>query len=528
MVTSFFREILEWSYYIFDLLFSKISCWMVSWLVPWLLPFSLFGMDYCSQGSRRARRNAHRMADGAVILALNTSLMVLTEYMTFPWWSAVFAALSTWITLYLQSMDRFFMSLIVPIKVCQWWFPPWSPDDFITHVVMFGLVLSSQLYISFELFCQVGARIATNRQFALNAASRLLDTVSLCIVSPFLSKFDRYHSVLAKLCPKVLATVLSSCHEQVEASGKNIAWDMDSVQVVLDNSATTHVWNTLEHFVPGSIHYYDEDDDIGVITVGEEESKPLGVGVVIFKLRDSLGIVRDVRLEGALYFLASSVNVCGVTKLAEQLDDYEGTWIQTKRTYSIFKWDHEQYELEFEHPYSNLPMVSVNVGNSKFKAFTSFCSSMTRQGLPSALTTCASSLPFDQSDDIHFLKDVAPTCLPADVPSRRFCVRESVLFNYKVGDKLRYFHDDTFDLVDVLEVSPDPDTNIELYKILTSTGNELTVLQEVLAHPANDGVDVLPVTSDQVQNHLSKLSPEDLEALVHPVERDPLVSEFMA
>ena len=70
MVTSFFREILEWSYYIFGLIFSKISCWMVSWLVPWLLPFSLFRMDYCSRGSRRARQNAHRLADGAVILAL--------------------------------------------------------------------------------------------------------------------------------------------------------------------------------------------------------------------------------------------------------------------------------------------------------------------------------------------------------------------------------------------------------------------------------------------------------------------------
>lgn len=66
---------------------------------------------------------------------------------------------------------------------------------------------------------------------------------------------------------QVLITVLSSCKEGADDPQKNTIWDTDSIQIVLDNSATTHVWNVLKHFEAGNLKYFDNNDDVGVITV---------------------------------------------------------------------------------------------------------------------------------------------------------------------------------------------------------------------------------------------------------------------
>ena len=66
-----------------------------------------------------------------------------------------------------------------------------------------------------------------------------------------------------------------------------------------------------------------------MLTIGNESSKPLGRGRVQISILDNSGVAQPVTLEDVLYFPNSPVNIVGVTKLAEQYDDQNGTWIQT-------------------------------------------------------------------------------------------------------------------------------------------------------------------------------------------------------
>ena len=107
-------------------------------------------------------------------------------------------------------------------------------------------------------------------------------------------------------------------------------------------------------------------------------------------------------------------------------------------------------------------------------------------------------------------------------------MKESVLLSYAVGDRLRLLKDGCNEIVDVLSIKTDPETNLESYKVIMNNGNEVQVPQEFLADLSDSDVGQIPVTIDQVKEHLPKLTKDELEALVCPVEKDPLVSEFMA
>ena len=362
-------------------------------------------MDYNSRGSRRARRLALMKANGDVLISLHARWMVLSAYMCCSWWAAALSSMALWLASFARSHDKLVTTLHAPLKLIQWWFPPWPPDGILTHVIMFFVVLSCQLFVSCELLRRGFALVAKSHSYSKVVSSRLLQRSLELFATPFLSRFVRFKMIREMSLPAVLATVLSSCEEDVKESTKNVTWDSDSVQVVVDNSATTHVWNVLDDFQPGTLYYFEPDDDVGVITVDKEESKPIGKGTVHAYLIDSRGIRRKLVLEDALYFPNSPVNVLGVTKLAETLDDYDGTWIKTMRNTSHFVWDHEQYELEFQHPNSNLPMVSMNKGFSKYSSFVTMFNPFTTDQPPTAMTTCKSCLPTDESTDIQFVSE---------------------------------------------------------------------------------------------------------------------------
>ena len=126
----------------------------------------------------------------------------------------------------------------------------------------------------------------------------------------------------------VHATYVCSATDQFDSS-ETVSWTTDAVTSVVDNSANTHVWNRLEDFVPGSVKYFDDKDDVGVLTIGSDTSRPLGVGLVNVYLDDNGGTERHLELCEALYFPASPVRIISVTKLASQLGDPSGTWITT-------------------------------------------------------------------------------------------------------------------------------------------------------------------------------------------------------
>ena len=55
-----------------------------------------------------------------------------------------------------------------------------------------------------------------------------------------------------------------------------------------------------------------------------------------------------------------------VTEFARQLEDEEGTGIDTKMKYSILYWKNNKYSRKIYHSASNIPELAVNEGNSLF------------------------------------------------------------------------------------------------------------------------------------------------------------------
>ena len=63
-----------------------------------------------------------------------------------------------------------------------------------------------------------------------------------------------------------------------------------------------------------------------------------------------------------LYFPQSPINILSVTEFARQLDDKEGTWINTNQLRSRFYWIRNKYSLTISDPESNLLEVQINEG----------------------------------------------------------------------------------------------------------------------------------------------------------------------
>ena len=117
---------------------------------------------------------------------------------------------------------------------------------------------------------------------------------------------------------------------------KIVSLDTDTTEAVVDNSANTHICNVLEDFVEGSVRYFDDDDDIGVLTIGKEFSRPIGMSTVNVRVKDNAGIIVHLQLQNCLYFPMSSVKIISVTMLAQYFNDQDGTWIKTCWYHSTF------------------------------------------------------------------------------------------------------------------------------------------------------------------------------------------------
>ena len=117
---------------------------------------------------------------------------------------------------------------------------------------------------------------------------------------------------------------------------RNLSWDADSTEAVVDNSTNTHIWNVLEDFVEGSVRYFIDGDDIGVLTVGIESSRQIGMGTVNFSVKDNAGIIVHIQLQNYLCFPMSPVKIISVIMSARQFNDQDGILIKTFWYYVTF------------------------------------------------------------------------------------------------------------------------------------------------------------------------------------------------
>ena len=122
------------------------------------------------------------------------------------------------------------------------------------------------------------------------------------------------------------------------------------VEAIVGNSANTRIWNWLDDFVVGSMSYFEDTDNVGVLTIDKNSSWPVGKGTVIISLTEDSGCKSKVELCDCLYFPDSPVNIISVSALAQQYHDENGTWIKSWWGYSTFQWDHEKHFVTFAHP----------------------------------------------------------------------------------------------------------------------------------------------------------------------------------
>ena len=205
------------------------------------------------------------------------------------------------------------------------------------------LILSMVYVVSLVIksFLQVKHNLASPQSSLRRIQnSRMLQQPSLSI----------HHSVLNS---HVIASLSSSVTDQWE-NMLNFSYE-DITTIVVDNSATGHIINDSKYFV----EELEPAPHTHVATIGKDTHKPLGKATARILFKDNDGISHTIDLQNAYYFPDSPVNVMSVTALAEQLDDDEGTWIQTCRHKSTFQWDHGKYQRCFYHPLSGLPELPL-------------------------------------------------------------------------------------------------------------------------------------------------------------------------
>ena len=107
----------------------------------------------------------------------------------------------------------------------------------------------------------------------------------------------------------------------------------------------------------------------GVATIGGKDLFPDGIGAVIWSFTDSKRQLHTNKLSNVLYFTYLPVNIKIETALSESMKNDEGTWVQTKRKYSIFNWGFGKYKNTMTHSENRFPELGTQSGFRKFSIF---------------------------------------------------------------------------------------------------------------------------------------------------------------
>lgn len=282
----------------------------------------------------------------------------------------------------------------------------------------------------------------------------------------------------------------------------------------------------MKDFENGSVSYFDDEGDVGVVTIDESSSRPIAKGTVRISIQDDENNPIDVVLKNCLLFPNSPVKVLSITELAKQFNDHEGTWIKTCWSHSTFTWDHDQHTISFRHPESKLPVLYVHsVTASTLASFASLIEHSTLGHDIPPMTTSRSCLPMDDLASICFATDQI-----SDNGVSKFHFPDIDLTHDLPikGDRVRYIKDEHTEIVDVVGVSLDSSTNVHYFEILLHDGHTLKVTRDFIFPLDYKDIALLPLSKEHVENHIEKLDAETLEALINPTQPTALLKEFMS
>ena len=287
-------------------------------------------------------------------------------------------------------------------------------------------------------------------------------------------------------------------------SSASVRFDADSVTVVCDNSANVHVCNDKSCFV-GEITM---DRSLQVATIGGKENTSAGIGTVQWKWKDDDGVFHTFEIRDVLYFPESPVNILSVTKFADQLNDDEGTGIDTKRNHSVLYWNENQFQRTIRHPASNLPEMPVNEGWSCFNLFSKLVG--TKVCLEKQHSHCHANLVENDEED---------------TPAPNIVDLSDEIFH--VGETLLYLKEGRATYAKIEKITLDSDSVLR-FKVKTSSGEEIDTTKEFLRDPKSPDIGWVPTSVPDAKDATADIPDEVLKKISNPVKLSPLQEEFLA
>ena len=302
-------------------------------------------------------------------------------------------------------------------------------------------------------------------------------------------------------------TSVYNVDDKVKQSNGNCLFDTDASFVVCDNSANTHICNDKEMFIT-----FKKTTSGMVATIGGKLNRPEGIGTVEWKWKDDEGVIHTEKLENVLHFPQSPINIMSVTEYARQLNDEEGTGIDTKMKYSRFYWKNNQYSRRIYHSESNLPELAINEGETLFTWFTNMFRSKVNDDIETAC--CCTN---------HILESQCYAAIDKSNSPQDPMFVESIIYN---GENLIYKNGGHNDLVKVLSSKVDEDGMLR-YAIEYSSGELDEVPREFLSRPDTPDIAYIPTTIPQLREATRQLKDDDLETILHPKPLSPAEQEFL-
>lgn len=539
----FVDEVIGWL--IYSLGFTCMLCLkLLSLLVQWWLPIIAhfwIGYDPGSYNPHAwmldkpppneipilAWTDVYYAYQNPVLYKFDVRYMILSGYCLYPWFNFLSTgSTAAFYTSYIRALNLGYEQLHKPTTWLLTYVKAWPPDGLILGSLLFAIMIIAELKVVVSVLLSVlkGKLQETWQHTSFTNVPILLSTIPVIINQLFMLLRRQLYCQQRKLI--ALSTFVYNA--TAASAATSFKFDSDSVEIVLDNSANTHIWNRLEDFVEGTMTYLSDDNNLGVVTIGDSESRPVAVGTVVLTLMDNEGIESNITLEETLYFPSSPVNVLGVTKLGEQLNDPEGTWIKTGWRGSTFSWNFNQHQLDFSHSINKLPVVSVKVG---YDTFESFCTLFERAGAmfePPTLSSCRTMLPTDTSQDLCYL--TATNTNQDSVIRHRFALPSSLSGPpFKIGDRAVLTHNGgVHQVVDIMNVNLNEATSTYKYDVALRDGSIMEVTKEFLSPMDEHDFALLPIELQDVQAHINHLDPETVEALLNPALKSEEVLEFIA
>ena len=107
----------------------------------------------------------------------------------------------------------------------------------------------------------------------------------------------------------------------------------------------------------------------GVAEISCKDIHQKRIGTVSLSWNDDEGQLHANKLNNAIYFSYSPINILSTTELYESIKDDEGTWIQTNSGYSFSTWGFGKYTRIIAH--SKICSLELEIPSlfSKFAIF---------------------------------------------------------------------------------------------------------------------------------------------------------------